>query len=308
MGKDVATISRPPRPAADTRPGRMAFATPPTRAPGMAVAAVWLVYGLVAAATVVTYWRMPPGTAYHFTDSGASGAASRLVTYLSFPVAVAAIGVAWAVCSRRAAVIVTVLCGVAIIPGVISTSDLTARWVDLPAALGALLAVPLTLRVADPAARRLSTARIVLLAGLLIWSVPWLLATLGLYAEDLPLLGNLLMSRDPTPGHPKLAAVHLGLHDGMMGAMLAATALILSSRRMPRWLSLYLSLMLVYGAALAVQDGWSEQVVKRGWSATDLPDLMQPAVGLPWRVIVLAAIGVHVLWFGRRAGGARGAS
>ena len=107
------------------------------------------------------------------------------------------------------------------------------------------------------------------------------------------------MSRDPTPGNIKLASVHLGLHDGLMGAQLAAAALILSARRLSRGLSLYLSLMFVYGMALAVPDAWSEQVVKRGWSGTELPGVMQPAVSLAWLAVLLAALAVHWAWFGR---------
>lgn len=269
------------------------------------VALVWTVFAVVGVATVVTYWRLPLGATYHFHDSGVSGALSRTVTYLNFPVAIAAIGVVWAVCSTRVALVVTALCGVAFLPGVVSTSDLTASWVNLPAAVGVAIAVPASLRAHDRGARPLTRGRRVLLALLLVWSVPWLIAAVGLYAEDVPGLGGLLMSRDPTPGEPSLAAVHLGLHDGLFGAQLAATALILSARPLARALSLYLSLVFVYGIALAVQDGWSEQVLKRGWSGTDLPSVMRPSVGLPWLGLLLAAGLVHWAWFGR-GGAARG--
>lgn len=265
------------------------------------VQAVWAMYAAVGAATILTYWRMPLGTAYHFTDSGASGAASRLITYLNYPVAVAAIAIAWAVCAKRTAVVVTALCGFAFVPGVVSSSDLTAHWLNAPAAAGAVVAAVATLRARDTGRRPLSRVRRIALPVLAVWSIPWVIAAAGLYSDDLPLLGRVLMSSEPTPGHRSLAAVHLGLHDGFFGVLLAATALVMSSRRLRTGLSLYLSLLLVYGLAMAAQDSWDEQFIKRGWSHTDLPDVMQPSVGIPWLVLVIAAVVVHRLWFGREA-------
>jgi hypothetical protein len=259
------------------------------------VTLVWGIFGVVLVAALVTYGRLPAGAMYHFTDSGLSGAVSRSIAYLVFPVAIAAIGVAWAVCATRTAALITLLCGVAFLPGVISSSDLTARWADVPPVVGVVITVVATLRASDAEDRPIGRVRWVLLGLILLCSVPWLIAAVGLYAEDLPPLGRILMSRDPTPGHHSLAAVHLGLHDGLFGAQLAATGIILSARRLNRALALYLSLMIVYGLMLAVQDGWSEQVVKRGWSHTDLPGSMQPSISIPWAVILAASFALHMV-------------
>ena len=65
------------------------------------------------------------------------------------------------------------------------------------------------------------------------------------------------------------AAVHLGDHHGTDGILLAWTALALSRTvpTMPRAPQdravFYLCLMLVYGLALALEDFWHEQLVKR---------------------------------------------
>lgn len=276
---------------------RVSSPAPAARRRAGPVQALWAMYGLVAVATIVTYWRLPRGAAYHFADSGVSGAVSRTVVYLNFPVAIAAIALVWSVCRKRRALVITALCAVTVLPGVVNMSDLTAGWANVPAAVGVAIAVPATLLAPRRVWQPLSRLRVVLLGALLVWSVPWVIATVGLYAEDMPLLGRILMSREPTPGKTSLAAVHLGLHDGMFGAMLAATALVLSSRRLPRSLSLYLSLLFVYGVAAAAQDGWSEQFVKRGWSGTDLPDILRPSIGLPWLVLLLAALAVHLVWF-----------
>jgi hypothetical protein len=79
----------------------------------------------------------------------------------------------------------------------------------------------------------------------------------------------------------------------MDGVLLGISALVLSRvpRRMPsRWqavaLSAYLALMLVYGLANALQDFWTEQLVKRGTVSVTIPSLIRPAVSWAWAAIV----------------------
>jgi hypothetical protein len=275
---------------------------------------VWAGFGAVAVATAVTYWRLPAGATYHFDDTGASGAASRVVTYLSFPVALAAILVLLAVRRDRWAALAAVLCATAAVPGVVRTSDLTARWVNAPSAVGVVLALALGLRStsgggrggadAAPAVRPWQGAAIAVLA---VWSLPWLIAACGLYAQDLPLLGHLVRSSQPSPGNPSLASVHRGLHDGLFGAQLAATAVLLWRWRVPLALSAYRSLLAVYGLLVTAQDGWNEQVVKRGWSSTKLPDVLQPEASWAWLAILVVA-GAITATRARPHAGARGRS
>lgn len=266
----------------------------------MRVRALWLMYAVVALATVVTYWRLPAGGTYHFADTGPTGAGSRLVSYVNFPVAIAAVGIVGAVARGWLAVVAIVLCAVVAVPGVVSQDDLTAQWANAPAVAGVALAVWLTWWA--PAPRRqapLGGLRIALIAVLLVWAVPWMIAAAGLYAEDLPLLGDLIRSREPTPGEPDLASVHRGLHEGLFGAQLAITALVLSLRRMPVILSLYLALMLCYGVMIWAADGWNEQFVKRGWTDTQIPNVLEPKLTAAWAALIAAAVLVHLLWFRR---------
>jgi hypothetical protein len=254
---------------------------------------------LVGAATVVTYWRLPPGATYHFEDTGASGAASRLISYLNFPVALIAIAVVGAVSRGRLAWLAIALCAVVAVPGVVDQDDLTANWANAPAVVGVALAVWLTWWA--PARREppLGRARRRIIALLALWSVPWMIAAVGLYAQDFPLLGHVIRSRQPTPGKPDLASVHLGLHEGLFGLMLVVAALLLSARRVPAVLSLYLALMFCYGLAIAVNDGWNEQVVKRGWTSHNIPSVLQPKVSLAWLALLVAALAVERFWFAR---------
>src|SRR5215831_3691158 len=96
--------------------------------------------GLVGVVTAITYWRLPPGATYHFDDTGLSGAASRVVSYLNFPVALIAIALVGAVARGKLAWIAIALCAVVAVPGVVDQGDLTANWLNVPALIGVGLA------------------------------------------------------------------------------------------------------------------------------------------------------------------------
>jgi hypothetical protein len=78
------------------------------------------------------------------------------------------------------------------------------------------------------------------------------------------------------------------------------TALVLSARRLPTPLSLYLSLLFCYGVAVSANDGWNEQVVKRGWVDTQIPSVLTPKLSAAWAVLLVCALAVHLLWFNRQ--------
>jgi hypothetical protein len=76
--------------------------------------------------------------------------------------------------------------------------------------------------------------------------------------------------------------------------LLVLTALLLSrvrvpGRRLRRALAAYLGLMLAYGAVNFTQDLWREQVVKRGWTETDIPSALLPGFRPIWLVVVALA-------------------
>ena len=94
-----------------------------------------------------------------------------------------------------------------------------------------------------------------------------------------------------------LAAVHLGFHHGTGGVLLALTALLLSRVPAGRALRGYLSVMLAYGVANAVQDGWNEQLWKRGTVDTHLASVLRPELTWGWLLILLAAAAIYAFWF-----------
>ena len=276
--------------------------------------ALWLLYGFVGVATVVTYARIEPEQLYHTSVDGLSGGLGRALVFLNYPVALAAIATLavsldrlgprplWLVPAGAA----VLLCALVAAPGVVDQDDLDAKPVNaLPAAgVGLALALSLVALRRGGLGRlgprlRADGARVVLGAILIAAAIPWIFAELGFYAPW-PFLAEEVR---PEPDEPSLRAVHLGRHHGMDGTLLAVTALALS-RVLPRmrhdWLRLtlagYLSLMLVYGLANAGQDFWLEQAVKRDWTDERLPTVIRPALSVEWAALVAAAAAVYLTW------------
>jgi hypothetical protein len=281
------------------------------------MALVWSLFAIVAVEILVTYSRLPASELYHVSGSGLRGGASRALVFLNFPLALVSIAIAaflypgqrtWR--GRALAIGGVALAGVVFWPGVVKESDLDARWINvLPAiGVGAILALTVATaagsgHLAPSPVQSWDRVRLVVAAAVLILAVPWLAAELGLFFNGSPVLGTLyqsgeLRSLPHTTGlHP---AVHHGHHHGMDGTLLVLSALLLSrllSPLAPRGLRLfvggYLALMLCYGAGNIANDFWIEQVVKRGWTGWQIPEVTTPAANGGWAVIVA---GAAVLW------------
>jgi hypothetical protein len=313
---DPAGFTHPPEPF---RPGV-------ERSPGsLEMIAVWATVAFLTLATFITYARIPVSELYNVSREGFAGGASRTLTYLNYPIAFIAIAlIAFAFArlyptlaerSMTVKVGIGLLAGLALAlslvagaPGVLDPGDLDARMVNAIPAVGVVLAVALTilsLRIAgkgEPAPwTRGDRIRLGITAVLVFLSLPWIFANLGFYVSDVPLLGALFMARE-IPAGATLAAVHLGDHHGINGVTFFLAGLWLS-RELPRIgpallrgaTAAYLSLMLVYGAFIAAQDFWLEQVVKRGWTTVEIPNAVQPGLTPAWGLIVLGTAVVAVV-------------
>ena len=286
--------------------------------PGLAEAlAVWALFGLVALAVLVSAASVATEELYNVSETGIVGGAGRALVFVGYPTAFVAIAIlAFSVERLRRRWVVVVAAGAAVLcatvawPGVVEQSDLDAKPANAFAGVGVLVAVGLTayalarggIGVVRPFDGRWDVARLVLAVVLLLASIPWILAEVGVKAEDVPGLGAIFMSGEvlPEPGHPDLIAVHLGHHHGMDGTLLALAALALSrafpdvrGRLVRPALGFYLSLMLVYGLANALQDFWLEQLVKRGTTSHRIPTLTTPEASPAWAAIVAAALLIH---------------
>jgi hypothetical protein len=192
-----------------------------------------------------------------------------------------------------------VLCAVTALPGVVDQGDLDARWINAVPALGVALALVLTIRAvrregASFASRaRGDGLRLGLGLLLLLVALPWLAAEAGFFFP-----GDLFMGEEIPPVRDEgLAAVHLGVHHGTGGVLLALTALALSRAPRPRLVAAYLSLMLAYGLGNAFQDGWNEQLWKRGSVDHHVASVLRPELSVGWLVILLGAAATYALWF-----------
>lgn len=269
--------------------------------------------GLSGGAVLITYARIDPAELYHVSEDGLRGGLGRTLVLVNYPIALVSVALAAIAADRlddrradAVALVSILLCALVAVPGVVDQDDLDARWVNILPALGVGLAAALVVvalgkgGVGTSPPRALGDRlRIGAAAVLLVLALPWYFAETGFYAPD-PILA------DEVPAGETIAAVHLGHHHGTDGVLLGLAALALSRtlgthrrRRAEAFLSGYLALMLAYGCALALEDGWGEQVWKRGWTDWDIPSVLRPEPTLAWAAIVAAAVAVELLWFRR---------
>jgi hypothetical protein len=288
---------------------------------------VWGLFGVVAVAVLITYARVSPAELYDVSRSGIAGGASRTLVYLNFPVAFAAIaliGVATvslldhrAFGARRrhliegVAVGALLLCLIAALPGVVRQSDLDARPINALPAVGVALGLVLTVAamrngvqipVASGGWRR--PLAVIVACVLLCLSIPWILADIGVYAGDVPLIDKIFMSKKVVPPGSTLPAVHLGHHHGLDGAVFVIAALILGITlpqlpmgRLRTAIAWYLSLMVAYGLANFANDFWLEQVVKRGWTTREIPSMLRPELSTAWGLVLVGVIAARYVLF-----------
>jgi hypothetical protein len=281
------------------------------------LAVLWAVYAAFAVAIVITYARFPEEELYHVGKEGLKGGLGRALVFSNFPVALVAAAVLLFAADRlpRRRIVAAagfVLCWVTAVPGVVDQADLDAKRINIVPALGIAIALALTVALIRerglgslrPRQRgdglRVAAAVVLVLAGL-----PWLFAEAGFYADDVPGLAAIFMSDEVsmTEDGP-VSAVHIGEHHGTDGMLLALTAILLSrligsmlTKLLRSAFAAYLALMLVYGIANAAQDGWLEQIVKRGWSDVHLPEVLEPAPNVSWTVLAVAALAVYLVLF-----------
>jgi len=253
---------------------------------------VWALLALVCVAVFVTYARLDD--LYHVSVDGVAGGAGRVLVLLNYPIAIAAIGAVAVLLERGASptagAVAIGLC--ALTPFTVDQDDLDARLINAGPALGVAVAVALTVAARPDrrltARRPLDPVRLALGLALIVIAIPWLFADLGFYAPD-PILAD-----EPSPDEP-LTAVHLGHHHGMDGVLLALCALLLTRAAGSRATQALLALMFVYGVGNAIQDGWLEQVEKRGWTDVGLPSLLYPELSLAWLMLLAAAAAVYAV-------------
>ena len=283
---------------------------------------VWILFGLATIAVFETYWRIPPAELWKVHNSGFVGGIGRAFVFVGFSPALAALAVlpivADRIDDRRAdvlAIVAFALC--ATVAFVQTPSHLDPKWSNTWPVVGVALAVALTAwatrrgrREVVRTSRTGDRARLVLGAITLLWATPYIAAELGFHLDGVPLFGWIFQTGKiaPEPGSGNLhATVHYGHHHGLDGLLLVTTALLLSRLlggiRRPGLRTLaaaLLSLMLVYGWTNMVNDLWIEQVVKRGWTSWQVPDVLFPKVSFAWAAMLVAAALIYAAFFARR--------
>jgi Mn2+/Fe2+ NRAMP family transporter len=272
-----------------------------------AVSSLW---AAVLVIIIVTYARLDVADLYHVSENGLEGGLSRALVETNFPLSLVAIAIAIValdVLPKRAwwvGVPAILLCAVTAWPGVVDQDDLDAKLANALPATGVALVLALSLfalREVGPRfapRRRFDSARLVVGAVVLVLSIPWIVAELGFFLSD----GLFLMQKlGRDPDGTVLPAVHLGHHHGLDGSVLVLSGLLLSrvrltGRRVGLLFTGYVALMLAYGAMQFAEDGWHEQLVKRGWLEWKIPSALEPKLAPVWIVTLgLAAVTALVL-------------
>ena len=303
------------------------------RALPLEIAAVWLLFICFASAVFVTYSRTPPSQLYHYSGSGLAGGAGRVLTWSNFPMALVAIVVLAFLADRLSsgrvtaiALVGVALCAAVFWPGVVDQGDLDPKAVNVIAAAGVLIALVLTavalrqgiIRSGKRAGDRirLAVAAVALFVGL-----PWIAAELGFFLTGVPGLNRLFLTGEYVD-HPRYVgediahhaiytpAVHHGSHHGMDGVLLLLAAVLLSRvvpsvrrSRLRVATGLYLALMVAYAVGNIANDAWIEQVVKRGWTSWEIPEMYRPSLTVAWGVIAVGAAALYAasVWWSRRS-------
>jgi Tol biopolymer transport system component len=279
------------------------MATPRQRPLARETLAIWTLFGLVATAVFATYARLPLRDLYHVSETGPTAGLSRALVVLNFPTALVALPIL-AIVARRlwpVAVVAAVLCCGVFWPGVVDQADLDAKWANAIPAAGVLIALGLTVLRAragidSPRRMRGDRLRLGVALVLLVLSLPWIAADLGLSFGD--------MDAWWAPfGQARLhQAVHHGHHHGMDGTLFVVSALVLSRAlrsvpaRLRRPVAIYLGVLTAYGLGNILNDAWYEQLVKRGWVSFSMPSVLLPAPNLAWAVIVVAGVLIGLLY------------
>jgi TolB protein len=265
--------------------------------------AVWTLFGLVAAEVFATYSRLPLRELYHVSGTGPIAGLGRALVFLNFPTALVALPILAVVAGRRwpLGVVAAVLCCGVFWPGIVDQADLDAKWANAIPAVGVAIAVALTIAraregIGPPARMRGDRLRIGVALAVLVLALPWLAADLGLSFGD--------MDAWWAPfGQARLhQSVHHGHHHGMDGTLLVLSALLLSRAvgsvpgRLRRPVALYLGILVTYGLGNILNDAWLEQLVKRGWVSFSMPEVLLPALNLPWALIVLFGVLIGLLF------------
>lgn len=279
--------------------------------------AVWAIFGAVALAVLVTYSWLPADERYHYSIDGLAGGAGRALVFLAFPTSLVAVPIALLAAAQLRTVWAPILAGLAIVscltvlwPKAVDENDLDPKPINALTAAGVLIAFGLTVaawrrggpqgwgRVAG------DRIRVAVAAVLLVGSIPWILAELGVYVDDIPLLGLPFTSDEPSPTGIGPTAVHLGHHHGWDGTILALAALLLTRpiQRLPRsglreFLAVYLSILLVYGLGNAAQDFWLEQFVKRDWLDWEIPTMLRPGIEPVWGVVLVLGLAAYAAFW-----------
>ena len=231
------------------------------------------------------------------TSPAGSGARSSL---LNFPLALGAIALAAIAGGPRLLVGAAIaLCAVTALPGVVDQDDLDARWINAVPALGVALALGLTVaavrRDGAAFARHARGDRLRIVLG--VCSCCWRCRGWPRRPGSTSRATSSWVRRSrpcATKGSPPCISGFTTARPASCSRWPRSRS---RARPASRALAAYLSLMLAYGLANALQDGWNEQLWKRGSVDHHLESVLRPDLSVGWLTILVGAGAIYAFWF-----------
>ena len=122
--------------------------------------------------------------------------------------------------------------------------------------------------------KRRNIARVLLAGIITFFSLPWILAIVGVYISDVPILSTIFLGRQPYPYPDGLPSVHLGAHHGWDAYLFSIFAIVgsisldskyyLKNRAGRSVIAGGITFLSLYAFFAGLEDGINEQLLKRG--------------------------------------------
>ena len=156
--------------------------------------------------------------------------------------------------------------------------------------------------------KKRNMVRFFVAATVSFFSLPWILAIVGIYISDVPLLSIIFLGRQPYPSPDGLPSVHLGTHHGWDAYLFTIFALVgsisldsnyyLKNKALRSVIAGGIVFLLGYGFFGGFEDGINEQLLKRGLEVpiyAFFRDVYYSAFFYPG--LAIAAISFGLIWF-----------
>jgi hypothetical protein len=156
--------------------------------------------------------------------------------------------------------------------------------------------------------KRRNIARLLLAGIITFFSLPWILAIVGVYISDVPLISAIFLGRQPYPYPNGLPSVHLGAHHGwdayifsifaIVGSISLDSKYYLKNKAFRSIIAGGIVFLSLYAFFAGFEDGINEQLLKRGLKVP-VYEFFEEAYSSVffYPLIAITAISCAIFWY-----------